>query len=95
MSEKLQKFLANQGLASRRAIEKWIQAGRITVNGKIAELGCRVDAIDKITVDGKMIKRTSSKEIKKRILLYHKPIGEICTRSDTEGGQLFLIICRH
>ncbi len=85
MSEKLQKFLANQGLASRRTIEKWIQEGRITVNGKIAELGCRIDALDKIYVDGKPIKRALSTEIQKRILLYHKPIGEICTRSDTEG----------
>ncbi len=85
MSEKLQKFLANQGIASRRTIEKWIEAGRIKVNGELAKLGCRVDAVDKIAIDGKQITRISSKDGKKRVLLYHKPIGEICTRSDEQG----------
>lgn len=85
MSEKLQKFLANEGIASRRTIEKWIQEGRITINGELAKLGCRVDALDKICVDGQAVKRTLPKHVKQRVLLYHKPIGEICTRSDEEG----------
>ena len=50
--EKLQKVLARIGLGSRREIESWIEAGRISVNGQIASLGARVDSLDQILVDG-------------------------------------------
>ena len=57
MSEKLQKVLANLGLGSRRGLETWIAGGRVTVNGKTAMLGDRVEPEDRILVDGKPIKR--------------------------------------
>ena len=53
MSEKIQKVLARQGFASRREIERWIQAGRIIVNGQTAQLGDRISAHDQVTVDGR------------------------------------------
>jgi len=55
MAERLQKILANAGLASRREVEKWIEAGRIKVNGKIAILGTKVSERDKIFIDDKPV----------------------------------------
>ena len=82
MTEKLQKVLAARGLGSRRGLERWIEAGRISVNGKIAKLGARVSGDDRILVDGRPI---SVKKVSHRFLLYNKPEGEICTRDDPEG----------
>ena len=85
MTEKIQKILAHAGIASRRQIETWIQAGRITVNGKIATIGDRMTYHDKVCVDGREIKLIKSQQQKSRVLLYHKPEGELCTRHDPEG----------
>jgi len=86
MSEKLQKVLASQGIGSRREMEKWISAGRIAVNDKTASLGDRVSASDKIAVDGRMLKR-SADDVRRRVLIYNKPEGEVCTREDPEGRK--------
>jgi 23S rRNA pseudouridine2605 synthase len=85
MSEKIQKVLANAGLASRRQIENWLREGRIAVNGQMAKLGDRITHDDKVRVDGRDINLTKSISTKCRVLLYHKPEGEMCTRSDPEG----------
>lgn len=84
-SEKLQKVLARAGFASRRTIEEWISAGRITLNGKPATLGDRVTEMDRIAVDGSPIEAERLRGSPCRVILYHKPVGEICTRSDPEG----------
>lgn len=84
MSEKLQKVLAAAGLGSRRQIEVWIQEGRITVDGNVAKLGDRVTSEEKIQVDGREVKLIKSQSQKRRVLLYHKPEGEICSHSDPE-----------
>jgi len=83
MSEKLQKVLARAGLASRREIETWIDAGRISVNKKVATLGDRVTGEELIQVDGKTMRLKDSVEAPMAII-YHKNIGTICSRSDTE-----------
>lgn len=83
--EKLQKVLARIGVGSRRDVETWISEGRIKVNGKAATLGLRVDMHDAITVDGKVIKREEAAELVRRVIIYNKPDGEICTRDDPEG----------
>ncbi len=83
--EKLQKVLARIGVGSRRDVEGWIIKGRIKVNGKDATLGQRVDLHDAITIDGKVIKREEAAESVRRVILYNKPDGEICTRDDPEG----------
>jgi len=71
------------GLGSRRQIEKWIADGRISVDGEVARVGLRVEADAAITLDGKHVAiRANSKT---RVLVYHKPLSEICTRSDPQG----------
>ena len=84
MSEKLQKVLANAGLGSRRKMETWIEAGRISVNGVIAQLGARVISSDEIRCDGRLLP-TAAKQVACRVLIYNKPEGEICSRDDPEG----------
>lgn len=83
--EKLQKVLARAGLGSRREMEGWIEAGRIQVNGRPARLGDRVGSSDAIDVDGRRLDRAALESQPQRVLLYHKPAGELCTRSDPEG----------
>ncbi len=85
MSEKLQKVLARAGLGSRRELEKWISAGRISVDGKIASLGDRVIETTKIRIDGKPLTLKKESEIRRRVLIYNKPVGELCTRNDPKG----------
>ena len=85
MSDKLQKLLAHAGLGSRREIETWISAGRLTVNGKRAKLGDRASARDRILLDGKLQTIRSSYDQQLQALIYHKPEGEICTRKDPQG----------
>lgn len=84
MSEKIQKVLANAGLESRRQIENWLREGRISVNGTLAKLGDRITGDERVRVDGREIKLIKSSAQKTRVLIYHKPEGEICTRSDPE-----------
>ncbi len=85
MDEKLQKVLARHGLGSRRALEQWIQAGRIEVNGRVAQLGDRVGPRDEITIDGRPLRVPAWAQGRLRILRYHKPVGEICSRQDPQG----------
>jgi len=87
VDEKLQKVLARAGFGSRRTMESWISAGRVKVNGIIASLGDRVSASDKILVDGKKLAANTAVEVPQRVLLYNKPLGEICTRNDLEGRK--------
>lgn len=85
MSEKLQKVLARAGLGSRRELEEWIKAGRISINGQPAKLGDRVETSDTIKVDGAPVRLAAPEQTRRRVLVYHKPEGEVCTRSDPEG----------
>jgi 23S rRNA pseudouridine2605 synthase len=85
LSEKLQKVLARAGLGSRREIEDWIRAGRITVNGETAPIGARVDADARIRLDGRPVVLGPQWQAKRRVLAYHKPEGEVTTRHDPEG----------
>lgn len=85
-SQKLQKVLAQAGLGSRRTMESWIEAARVTVNGKVATIGARVGAADKIRVDGRDVRVASPTEAV-RVLIYHKPEGEIVTREDPQGRE--------
>lgn len=85
MSEKIQKVLANAGLGSRRQVEEWLREGRVSVNGAVAKLGDRMTTDDKVRVDGRDINLIKSHAQKSRVILYHKPEGEICSRHDPEG----------
>ena len=86
MAERLQKWLAAKGIGSRRELERWITAGRITVDGEVAVLGAKVEGTEKICIDGKAL-RNPEREVKQRTIIYHKPPGEICTRSDPQGRK--------
>lgn len=82
---RLQKVLADRGLGSRREIERWIADGRLTINGERARLGDRVQAGDRVTLDGRTISIEATEAAPPRVLIYHKPAGEVSTRSDPEG----------
>lgn len=82
--EKIQKVLARAGLGSRREIERWIVEGRVAVNGKTATTGLRVSDTDQLRVDGKPVAQKKLHTQVTRVLVYNKPAGEICTRSDPE-----------
>ena len=87
MSEKIQKVLARAGLGSRRQIEQWIAEGRISVNKQIAKLGDRMDEGDTVQLDGKPISAKKLLADTRRVLMYHKDVGTVCTRSDPEGRK--------
>lgn len=82
--EKLQKVLARAGIGSRREMERAIEAGLVKVNDRVASLGDRVTSKDKIFVDGKRV-ALHVEATRRRVILYNKPEGEICSRSDPEG----------
>ncbi len=83
MSERIQKILARLGYGSRRQMETWIRDGRIGLNGSPAALGDSAGAADVLTVDGRRVEFAAAPSC--RVLMYNKPEGEICTRSDPEG----------
>jgi 23S rRNA pseudouridine2605 synthase len=81
---KLHKVLAEAGLGSRRDMEELIIAGRVSVNGEPAHIGQRILPTDQVRINGKMIQRKVSKR-PPRVLVYHKPSGEIVSNNDPEG----------
>ncbi|MCL4744718.1 MAG: rRNA pseudouridine synthase [Burkholderiaceae bacterium] len=81
---KLHKLLADAGLGSRRDMEELIVAGRVSVNGQPAHVGQRIGAGDQIRVNGKPIRRPALPP-PTRVLLYHKPAGEITSRDDPDN----------
>lgn len=83
--ERIQKVLAQAGKGSRREIERWIAEGRISVNGVLAKLGDRLAPGDKVAIDGKVVLLDSKLEQDYRVIVYSKPEGVICSRSDPEG----------
>lgn len=87
MAERIQKLLAAAGVGSRRGIEEWLRAGRLTVNGTVARLGDRAEASDRFALDGKPLTLPGSGEsgVARAVLLYHKPTGEVTTRHDPEN----------
>ncbi len=82
--QKLHKMLAQAGLGSRRELEEWIVAGRVSVNGKPAHVGQRIGPQDRIKVNGKPVNLKFAPRTP-RILIYHKQEGEIVSRDDPEG----------
>lgn len=81
--EKLQKVVARSGHASRRETERLIAQGRIKINKEIAKLGDRVNGSERIFLDDKELFIAWEKP-RQRVLIYHKPPGEICSRNDPE-----------
>ena len=86
-SERLQKLLSQAGFGSRREMERWIEAGWIFLNGAQAKLGDSATPNDKISVKGREITNPLTLTQKTRILLYHKPTGEISSRQDPKHSK--------
>ena len=84
MAERLQKALAAAGLGSRREIERWIQLGRLTVDGEPATLGVRVQPTSRVCLDGEPVALVKPRNQHDH-LLYYKPAGQVTTRQDEKG----------
>jgi 23S rRNA pseudouridine2605 synthase len=82
---KLHKVLAEAGLGSRRDMEELIVAGRVSVNGEPAHIGQRILPTDAVRINGKLIQRRVNNNKPPRVLVYHKPAGEIVSHDDPEG----------
>lgn len=83
-AERPEKYLATLGVASRREIARWIEAGRLAANGRILRGGERIAAGDRLTLDGRPLEVPDAR-VRRRVLIYNKPVGEIVTRHDPEG----------
>lgn len=81
--ERVQKLLANAGHGSRREIESWIRDGRITVDGRVAQLGDQAAPGNDVRLDGRPLPLAGSTG--RAVLMYHKPAGEVTTRRDPAG----------
>lgn len=81
---RLQKLLAEAGLGSRRTVEQWIRAGRVSVAGRRAQLGDRASRTDEVCLDGRKLDLAAG-AARPELLLYYKPLGEVTTRSDPQG----------
>jgi 23S rRNA pseudouridine2605 synthase len=84
LAPKLHKVLADSGMGSRREMEELIVAGRVSVNAEPAHLGQRVLPTDQVRVNGRLIQR-KNKSKPPRVLIYHKPAGEIVSMDDPQG----------
>lgn len=86
-TEKLQKVLARTGMGSRREMERLIETGEVAINGQTAKLGDRVSIHDRVTIHGRLVKLVAEEEVPRRVIMYSKPEGELCTRHDPQGRR--------
>ncbi len=91
MAQRLQKLMAASGLGSRRGLEAAIGAGKVSVNGKLASLGDQAGEGDQITLEGIHYRVMAAEgPPRTRVLLYHKPVGQVCSRkAERDGDSVF------
>lgn len=87
MGDRVQKYLAAAGHGSRREIEGWIREGRLTINGRVAELGDTVDGGEQFALDKRRL-YVRPEHAAHQHLMYHKPGDELVSRSDPEGRRV-------
>ncbi len=85
MSERIQKVLANLGLGSRRALESLISQGQVTIDGRVARLGDKIEGHETVKLNGRTVLPGPYRSQECRVLMYHKPEGEVTTLEDPEG----------
>lgn len=85
LGERIQKVLARGGVGSRREIERWIEEGRLKLNGVAVSLGTRIKPGDYLQINDRVVHWEKFTVQPTRVLLYHKPTGEVVTRRDPEG----------
>ncbi|OGT68251.1 MAG: 23S rRNA pseudouridylate synthase B [Gammaproteobacteria bacterium RIFCSPLOWO2_02_FULL_38_11] len=81
---RIQKTLSDKGVGSRREIEEWIRQGRVFVNDVQAEIGMKISPRDRIKIDGQVVRHMEIKRKNTRVIMYHKPEGEVCARKDPQ-----------
>jgi len=84
MSERIQKALSRLGVGSRRQIESWIREGKIQINKMPAKIGDHISETDRVYVNGKQVKLDGLQDVERRVIMYYKNEGEICSRNDPE-----------
>src|SRR5690606_37294402 len=82
---RINKYIAETGYCSRREDDKLIEQNRITINGKIPEMGTKVGTDDEVRIDGKLI---SEKKVRPIYLAFHKPVGIECTTNQSVKGNI-------
>jgi len=87
-AKRLNKFISESGFCSRREADKLIDSGKVTINGKIPELGTKVVSGDKVHVNGKLINSTPKNKSDRIYIAYHKPIGITCTTERHVKGNI-------
>lgn len=83
--ERIQKVLARGGLASRREIERWITEGRLKINGVLVKQGAHLKPGDYLQLNDRVVNWDKFERQPTRVLIYHKPTGEIVSRNDPQG----------
>lgn len=83
-SIRINKFLSEAGICSRRGADRMVEDGRVTINGTVAQLGDRIQPGQKVCVDGKPV----SREDERILLAYHKPKGIVCTSAKKEKNNI-------
>jgi 23S rRNA pseudouridine2605 synthase len=88
VGERVQKVLARGGIGSRREIEVWISEGRLKLNGSVVKLGDRLNVGDHLLLNDRLVNWQKFAIQPTRVLLYHKPAGEVVTRRDPQGRPI-------
>lgn len=84
---RLNKYLSEAGICSRREADRLIQAGKVQIDGKTAVMGMKIGSFDTMICDGKQVSGSAKALIEPVLLVVHKPVGIVCTTSDKDRAE--------